>query len=160
MFDGLGALMMLCAGRMKYFFGKMTIYPDYPTEARELIMTFMYKYFPDKQKLMKLRLPVKVHNKEYAKMFNGSDFKEDYRILNAEVRKYGVNIPPLVNSYINLSPSMVYLGTGINDEFANVYDSGILFAFDELYPEKKKRHVESLKEEMRRLKKFITSKIQ
>jgi len=160
LFDGLGALMMLCAGRMKYFFGKMTIYPDYPTEAREMIMTFMYKYFPDRQKLMTLRLPVKLTNKEYAKMFNGSDFKEDYKILNTEVRKYGVNIPPLVNSYINLSPSMVYLGTGINDEFANVYDSGILFAFDELYPEKKKRHVESIKEEMRRFRDIILSKMQ
>lgn len=152
LFDGLGALMQIFEGRMKYFFGKMTIYPDYPKKAREMIQVFLRKYFGDKKKLVTLRIPVKVTTRQYDRLFDGKDFKENYRILNTEVRKLGVNIPPLVNSYMNLSPSMIYLGTGINDEFANIYDSGILIAFDELYPEKKKRHVESfLKEELNRI---------
>ena len=156
LFDGLGALMQLTSGRMKYFFGKMTIYPDYPQKAREMIQVFLKKYFGDKRHLVNLRIPVKVTTKRYDRMFNGNDFKENYKILNTEVRKLGVNIPPLVNSYMNLSPSMVYLGTGINDEFANIYDSGILIAFDELYPEKKKRHVETfLKEELTRILSII-----
>ena len=33
LFDGLGALIVLYNGRMKYFFGKMTTYPTYPQEA-------------------------------------------------------------------------------------------------------------------------------
>ena len=152
LFDGLGALMQIFEGRMKYFFGKMTIYPDYPKKAREMIQVFLRKYFGDKKKLVTLRIPVKVTTRQYDRLFDGKDFKENYRILNTEVRKLGVNIPPLVNSYMNLSPSMIYLGTGINDDFANIYDSGILIAFDELYPEKKKRHVESfLKEELNRI---------
>lgn len=152
LFDGLGALMQVFDGRMKYFFGKMTIYPEYPKKAREMIQVFLRKYFGDKRHLVELRTPVKVTTKKYDRMFNANDFKENYRILNTEVRKLGVNIPPLVNSYMNLSPSMIYLGTGINDEFANIYDSGILIAFDELYPEKKKRHVDSfLKEELNRI---------
>ena len=152
LFDGLGALMQVFDGRMKYFFGKMTIYPEYPKKAREMIQVFLKKYFGDKRHLVELRTPVKVTTKKYDRMFNANDFKENYRILNTEVRKLGVNIPPLVNSYMNLSPSMIYLGTGINDEFANIYDSGILIAFDELYPEKKKRHVDSfLKEELNRI---------
>ena len=152
LFDGLGALMQVFDGRMKYFFGKMTIYPEYPKKAREMIQVFLKKYFGDKRHLVELRTPVKVTTKKYDRMFNANDFKENYRILNTEVRKLGVNIPPLVNSYMNLSPSMIYLGTGINDEFAHIYDSGILIAFDELYPEKKKRHVDSfLKEELNRI---------
>ena len=159
LFDGLGALMQLTAGRMKYFFGKMTIYRNYPQAAREMIQVFLRKYFGDKRHLVSLRIPVKVTTKKYDRLFNGKDFKENYRILNTEVRKLGVNIPPLVNSYMNLSPSMVYLGTGINDEFADIYDSGILIAFDELYPEKKKRHVETfLKEELVRILRALRSK--
>lgn len=157
LFDGLGALTLLTAGRMKYFFGKMTIYPDYPKKAREMIQVFLKKYFGDKRHLTRLRIPVKVTTKKYDRMFSGNSFKENYKILNAEVRKLGVNIPPLVNSYMNLSPSMIYFGTGINDEFANIFDSGILISFDEMYPEKLERHVDSvIKEEfiklMRRLK--------
>ena len=152
LFDGLGALTLLTAGRMKYFFGKMTIYPDYPKRAREMIMVFLKKYFGDRKHLVKLRLPVKVTTKRYDRMFSGNSFKENYKILNTEVRKMGVNIPPLVNSYMNLSPSMIYFGTGINDEFFNALDSGILIAFDELYPDKMDRHVESVfKEELSRL---------
>lgn len=159
LFDGLGALMQLTAGRMRYFFGKMTIYPDYPKKAREMIQVFLRKYFGDKRHLVSLRIPVKVTTKKYERLFDGKDFKENYKILNTEVRKLGVNIPPLVNSYMNLSPSMIYLGTGINDEFANIFDSGILIAFDELYPEKKQRHVESfLKEELNRIRALIRNK--
>lgn len=159
LFDGLGALMQLTAGRMKYFFGKMTIYRNYPQAAREMIQVFLRKYFGDRRHLVSLRIPVKVTTKKYDRLFNGKDFKENFRILNTEVRKLGVNIPPLVNSYMNLSPSMVYLGTGINDEFADIYDSGILIAFDELYPEKKKRHVETfLKEELVRILRALRSK--
>ena len=159
LFDGLGALMILTAGRMKYFFGKMTIYPDYPKKAREMIMVFLKKYFGDKRHLTTRRMPVKVTTRKYDRMFGGNSYKENYKILNTEVRKLGVNIPPLVNSYMNLSPSLVYLGTGVNDEFANVLDSGILVAFDELYPEKKARHVETFLEEFAKFsKRFLRLK--
>ena len=79
LFDGLGALTLLTAGRMKYFFGKMTIYPDYPKRAREMIMVFLKKYFGDRKHLVKLRLPVKVTTKRYDRMFSGNSFKEKTR---------------------------------------------------------------------------------
>ncbi|MBQ9185347.1 MAG: GNAT family N-acetyltransferase [Bacteroidales bacterium] len=143
LFDGLGALTLVYPN-VKYFFGKMTIYPDYPREALDLIMVFLKKYFPDHQKLAELSIPVKPeHPQKYRHLFKGKSFKEGYRVLNAEVRAMGQNIPPLVNSYMNLSPSMKYLGTGINDEFADVYDSGILVSFEDLYPEKKQRYIDT-----------------
>lgn len=144
LFDGLGALTHIYPD-IKYFFGKMTIYPDYPREALDMIMVFLRKYFPDHQKLASVGIPVKPeHPQKYRPLFRGKTYKEGYRILNAEIRAMGLNIPPLVNSYMNLSPSMKYLGTGINDEFADVYDSGILVTFDDLYPEKKQRYIESV----------------
>ena len=143
--------MLLCAGRMKYFFGKMTIYPDYPKEGLDMIMYFLKKYFGNSDKIAKVRLPVNIENpKKWKKLFSGRDFKENYKILNTEIRRLGVNIPPLVNSYMNLSSEMIYFGTGINDEFADVLDSGILISFESLYPEKKRRHVESLDQDAAR----------
>lgn len=147
LFDGLAALMVHYKGRMKYFFGKATIYPDFNEQARDLIQYFLRKHFGMKRNLLRIRkeVPVK-YARRWRHILTGSDFKEDYKILNTEVRKMGVNIPPLVNSYMNLSSSMIYFGTGINDEFADIYDSGIMIDFDDMYPEKKKRHVESFKE--------------
>ena len=159
LFDGLGALITLYP-EMKYFFGKMTIYPDYPREALDLIMVFLRKYFPDHQKLVSVGIPVKPeHPQKYSRLFRGKSYKEGYRILNSEIRAMDLNIPPLVNSYMNLSPSMKYLGTGINDEFADVYDYGILVTFADLYPEKKQRYVDSfIKSGWERLKLILKKK--
>ncbi len=144
LFDGLVALGILYKDQVRYFFGKATIYPDYPEEARELIMAFLGKYFGKDKRLLKIRKEVKVKNKShYLKLFKGLDFKEGYRVLKAEVTRLGVFIPPLINTYMNLSPTMLYFGTGINDEFADVYDSGMLIDFENMYPEKRKRHADS-----------------
>ena len=156
LFDGLGALTILTDGRMKYFFGKMTIYPDYPKRGREMIQVFLKKYFGSRKKLIRLRNPVIVTTKRYSRMFSGLPFQEAYRVLNMEIRKLGVNIPPLVNSYMKLSATMLYFGTGVNDEFANVLDSGILISFDELYPDKIRRHIDSfLKTEFLKLRRRL-----
>mgnify|MGYP002623128200 CR=1 FL=1 len=144
LFDGIAALGVLYKKQVKYFFGKATIYREYPTEARELIMVFLNKYFGRKRRLIKIRKRVKVENPgKYRHLFKGKDYKEGYRILKAEITRMGVSIPPLVNTYMNLSPTMIYFGTGINDEFGDVYDSGILVTFKEMYPEKTRRHLET-----------------
>lgn len=141
LFDGIAALGVLYKKRISHFFGKMTIYKEYPQEAREIIMVFLRMYFGKKSRLIHIRKEVKVENKKkYLKLFKGNDFKEDYKVMKAEVMKHGVSIPPLVNTYMNVSPSMIYFGTGINDEFGDIYDSGILITFAELYPEKINRH--------------------
>lgn len=144
LFDGIAAIGILYKDRVKYFFGKATIYEDYPTEAREMIMCFMKKFFGKGARMISIRKEIKVEKPErYTKLFKGLEFKEAYRVLKAEVLKAGVSIPPLVNTYMNLSPTMIYFGTGINDEFHDVFDSGILITFDDLYPEKRQRHSES-----------------
>ncbi|MBR6932036.1 MAG: GNAT family N-acetyltransferase [Bacteroidales bacterium] len=144
LFDGVFALGVLYKERIRYFFGKMTIYPSYPVEAREMIMYFLNKYFGRNQSLIRIRKKVGIRNpRRFHHLFRSGSFKEDYKVLKAEVSKLGVSIPPLVNTYMNISPSLIYFGTGVNDEFADVLDSGMLVAFDEIYPEKKDRHVNS-----------------
>ncbi len=77
------------------------------------------------------------------KLFCHDTFKEDYKVLNTEVRKLGYNIPPLVNAYMGLSPTMRMFGTAINDGFGDVEETGILIAVDEILEEKRIRHIES-----------------
>lgn len=144
LFDGIGALGVLYKDRIRHFFGKATIYQEYPEQARRLIMYFMKKYFGKGSNMIRIRKEVKLEDtKELSKLFRGKDFKEGYRILKQEVQKTGAFIPPLVNTYMNQSPTMIYFGTGINDEFADVYDSGLLITFMDMYPEKRQRHYDS-----------------
>ncbi len=144
LFDGIAAICVLLNKRVKYLFGKATIYKEYPQEGREMIQYFLKKYFGRNSTMIHIRKPVKVEDsRRFTPLFRGKKFKDGYRVLKGEIQKMSVSIPPLVNTYMNLSPNMVYFGTGINDEFGDVYDSGILITFDDLYPEKHERHSES-----------------
>jgi len=144
LWDGLGAL-AIEKPDMKYFFGKMTMYPDYDREARDLIQHFLFKHFEDKEKLVVPVEPLKIEtDKAYMdSILTATDFKEDYKLLNAEVRKHGVNIPPLVNAYMSLSPTMKMFGGGINHEFSEAEETCIMITYDEIHQEKIERHVDS-----------------
>lgn len=144
LWDGLGSLTVINPD-IKYLFGKVTMYPSYIPTCRDMILYFMNKHFPDRDKLVTPITPLKTDT-DIARMeelFTGEDFKSDFRILNSEVHKYGLSIPPLVNAYMSLSPTMRMFGTAINDEFGNVEESGIFLAISEILEEKKRRHIES-----------------
>lgn len=144
LWDGLGSLTVVHP-EIKYLFGKVTMYPSYTERCRDLILYFLHKHFPDHDNLVRpiKPLPYVSDPAEMATIFTSDDFKEDYRILNAHVRSHGDNIPPLVNAYMNLSPTMRMFGTAINDEFGNVEESGIFFAVDEILDYKKRRHIDT-----------------
>ena len=144
LWDGLGALIIQLP-TMKYFFGKMTMYPEYNRQARDLIQHFLFKHFEDKEKLVTPIDPLVIETpKSYMdSILTEPEFKDDYKLLNAEVRKLGVNIPPLVNSYMSLSPTMKMFGGGINHEFSEAEETCILVTFDDIYDAKKARHVDS-----------------
>lgn len=144
LWDGLGALTVIMPN-VKYFFGKMTMYPSYIRRGRDMILYFLKKHFDDKDNLITPMKPLKIETDpaELAKLFSEDDFKADYRILNNEIRNMGYNIPPLVNAYMNLSPTMKLFGTAINYGFGDVEETGILIAVDEILEEKRVRHIDS-----------------
>ena len=157
LWDGLGALTVI-KPNVKYFFGKMTMYPSYIRKGRDMILYFLKKYFDDKENLILPMKPLKIESDEaeLERLFCGSNFNEDYRILNREIRALGYNIPPLVNAYMSLSPTMKLFGTAINYGFGDVEETGILIAIDEIWDQKRVRHIDSfIKEHPEALK--ITS---
>jgi len=150
LWDGLGALTVI-RPNVKYYFGKMTMYPSYIRKGRDMILYFLKKHFDDKENLIIPLKPlvIETDQKELEKLFCETDFKEDYKILNREIRKLGYNIPPLVNAYMGLSPTMKLFGTAINYGFGDVEETGILIAVDEILEDKRKRHIDSFISEHR-----------
>ena len=144
LWDGLGALTVV-KPNVRYLFGKMTMYPSYDRVARDMILFFLKKHFGDPDGLIVPMKPLKIEQDwaQMEKLFCEDDFKADYRILNREVRARGYNIPPLVNAYMGLSPTMKMFGTAINYGFGDVEETGILIAVDEILDEKRVRHIDS-----------------
>ncbi|MCI5560129.1 MAG: GNAT family N-acetyltransferase [Phocaeicola sp.] len=144
LWDGLGALTVIQPS-VRYFFGKMTMYPSYDRLGRDMILYFLQKHFPDRDNLIKPVNPLCLETDVsiLEALFCEDNFKADYKILNTEVRKLGYNIPPLINAYMGLSPTMRMFGTAVNDGFGDVEETGILIAVDEILEDKRVRHIES-----------------
>lgn len=140
--NGLGAILIQNPD-VRYYFGKITMYPHYNIEARDLILYFLRKYFSDKNNLvypheaLALETPVEFLSEQ----FNGGSYEKDYKILVQLVRQRHENIPPLVNAYMNLSSTMLFFGTSLNPGFGDVEESGILVTLDDVYDFKKDRHL-------------------
>lgn len=145
LWDGLGAL-MLKHSKVKYFFGKVTMYSSYNLRARNTLLNFLNLFFPDTESLVVPRHPLDIdeNNPYYRELFSADNYKESYKALSKEVRNLGENIPPLINSYMNISPSMKVFGTAINKHFGGVEETGILVNISDIYPEKIERHISPL----------------
>ncbi|MFO7616584.1 MAG: hypothetical protein R6V75_04990 [Bacteroidales bacterium] len=88
----------------------------------------------------------------YASVLNGKSYEEDYKILSKEIRALGLRIPPLINSYMSISPTMKTFGTAINDEFGMVEETGILITISDIYEDKVRRHFVSYIRDMLRIR--------
>lgn len=157
LWDGLGALTIIMPN-CKYYFGKMTMYPSFNRKGRDMILYFLKKHFGDKEMLIIPESPLQLEHseEELAAIFTEDDLKLDFKILNREVRALGMNIPPLVNAYMGLSPTMKMFGTAINDGFGDVEETGILIAVNEILEEKRVRHIDTFAKEHPELIKFTS----
>mgnify|MGYP000380311822 CR=1 FL=1 len=144
LWDGLGAVVLQNTD-IKYLFGKVTMYPQYPRAARNLILSFLNFYFPDTKELVRPIAPLTTEQelRLYQVSFEGLSFKEGYQILNKEVRALGTNIPPLINTYMNISGTMKTFGTALNLSFGEVEETGILVNTEDIFPSRKERHLDT-----------------
>ncbi|MBO4333466.1 MAG: GNAT family N-acetyltransferase [Paludibacteraceae bacterium] len=149
LWDGLGAL-MVSVPDTRYFFGKATIYPSYGIEACQLLFYFLRKYFGDTENLVYPHRPMPIPNDDerLSKVFTGKNYKEDYVILKEEAKKLGRTIPPLVNAYMSLSPTMRIFGTSVNDEFGDVWETGLIVKIADIFEDKKARHVNTYERDL------------
>ncbi len=148
LWDGLGAL-ILDNHHLKYLFGKVTMYPHFNQRARNMILYFLKRHFSDPDKLVTPLDPanIDIQEEEMRKLFRGWRYKDNYKILSREVRNLNENIPPLINAYMGLSPTMRTFGTFINHKFGDVEETGIMITLRDIYIEKINRHLASYKKD-------------
>ena len=144
LWDGLGSLVDIYP-EAKYYFGKVTMYPSLERTSRDMILYFIQKHFPDTENLVTVRpelnLPILSDTEWLESIFNADNYRDDYKILVKQVRERGAAVPPLVNAYMNLSPTLRSFGTALNPGFGKVEETGILMTISDMFEEKVKRHL-------------------
>ena len=144
LWDGIGALSVIHP-EVKYLFGKVTMYQHYNKQARDLLLYFMANHCPDPEGLLRPIKPLGYHGDTsgYAQYFTATTYLENYKTLIKQMRAMGENIPPLINAYLNISPTMRSFGTSPNEGFGAVEETGILVTIADIYEEKRRRHVDT-----------------
>jgi hypothetical protein len=144
LWDGLGAVWMQNP-HIKYFFGKVTMYTTFNRAARDLILYFLNKYFSDKDNLLSPFEPLGITTDRtlIESILCGKTYREDYKLLSQNVRARGENIPPLINAYMNLSPTMKVFGTAMNYSFGDVEETALMVTLNDMYDEKIERHIKT-----------------
>ena len=137
--DGIGAVMYNNPD-LRWMIGKVTIYPDYNENARELIYNYLLRFHKGEEGLIAPYKPVAILPLE-ADPFSGMDKQENYHLLQHAVREQGTVIPPMFSAYLNLTNDLRFFGNAINDELANVYETGIMVDLNTVYEEKKERYI-------------------
>lgn len=154
--DGLGAILVNYPDK-KYFFGKVTMYGHYNAEARNMLIYFLHKHFPAKKGLLEPINPLDLHIDIEAmeRLFTGEDYAEDHKILQRELKERGEFIPPMISSYMNVSPSMMTFDTVINTDFGEVEETGIMITIADMYPHKTERHTRGIERGAKPFRKLI-----
>jgi hypothetical protein len=103
-------------------------------------------YFPDPNQLAVPKFPLEQDYDEntFHDSIKGKDFKEGFKTLNQFIRSKGENVPPLINIYMHLSPTMRTFGTAMNPEFGGVEETAIMVKLADIYEDKKERHISPL----------------
>jgi len=144
LWDGLGALVHTVKSS-RYFIGKVTIYENFPLNARELIYEYMFRYFPDPDQLIVPKNTVHVSEKNEAlakELFIEKDVTSNYKVLQKAVRAEGETIPPMFSAYIGLTDTMRVFGSIVDPDFGNVYETGIMITMADLLEAKRKRYID------------------
>ena len=137
--DGIGAVMHNNP-EVRWMIGKVTIYPDYNEAARNLIYEYLRRYHTGEAGLFEPYNPLTT-NPLTTNPFTGDDPQENYHILQRAVREQGTVIPPMFSAYLNITNDLQFFGNAVNDELANVYETGIMVDLQTVYPEKKERYI-------------------
>lgn len=147
LWDGLGALIVLNP-KVEYFFGKVTMYSDYNSKARDILLSFMNYYFPDKENLVTPinELGIKTNTDKFIFSLKNLSYKEGHKLLGVKLKEFEERIPPLINSYMNLSDTMKTFGTALNSDFGDVEETGILVTISDMHTSKTERHIDTFRQ--------------
>ena len=127
-----------------YFSGKMMLSPTYSADARRLF-DFWSSFFPAREDLIHARPALRMEDEPVNDIEFDFDagFKANYSKLHDNLRRYGVTVPPLMNSYITLTEHIQSFGTVLNPWFGAAFETAILVPQRCINSKRRKQFIES-----------------
>ena len=145
LFDGLGTL-VVDHKDIQYFFGKVTMYKTYNRQARNMILYYLNKHFPDTHHLVTPKVDLippglKDEIDLLETIFIGNTEREDKKILIKSLRTIKETMPPLFNKYPEMSRKMKVFGNAINHHCGEVEETAIMIKIADIVEDYRRTYI-------------------
>lgn len=134
---------------IKYMIGPVSISGSYPKHAQEALIYFYTLYFGSDHTYLKAKSPYRLSDfvqAEFAQLFCGNDYNEDFRILKDYLKTFDVAVPTLYKQYSELCEEggAQFVDFGIDVEFNNCIDGYILVEIAKIKLAKRQRYIHNI----------------
>lgn len=128
--------------RAEYLCGRVTLYDELGVRARNLLVGYMQHSSMQTEVLMVAKQPFKagISRRRYSEIFVGETAEENYKILLLRMRAMRRRIPPIISSYLRLSPSLRLFDSYQNEDLGGVVESAIMLTIADFYEDVKRRY--------------------
>jgi len=139
LWDGLGALI---TKQSKYFLGRIVLYPNMNKIIRNLIIYFLEKHFNMGNSLLMPKIPFQpeIDRLQMEQILDENNPEGDIKKLRKIALASDETIPPLIQAYMKLSPTMQSVGATIDTSFGDLYEICIMITIQDIYPKYLKRY--------------------
>lgn len=126
----------------RYLFGRVSFYPSLGARATNLVVGFMRHAFAPYDPLITAHHPldIGISRLSFERIFQAETQTLNYRTLLRLIHLMGRRIPPIVTSYMRLSPSMRTFDAYLNSDLGNITEAAIMLDMNDLYDDVKRRY--------------------
>lgn len=132
---GLAALMHQYP-KLRYFFGKVTIFPSYHSTALQFLLQFLQLYYPDPDRLVYPKPGLEIlcadSSSKLTPFFSGANHDRDYQQLRQQLSALGESFPLTLRPYLKLTPHTRHFGAAFNAAFGQTIEIGILVPINQI----------------------------
>ncbi len=134
---------------IKYMIGPVSISGSYPKHAKEALVYFYTLYFGCDRQYLKAKSPFHLSdnvNAEFAEIFLGNDYEQDFRVLKDYLKTFDVAVPVLYKQYSELCEvgGAQFIDFGIDVDFNNCIDGYIMVEINKIKEAKRNRYIKEV----------------
>lgn len=146
LWQGLGAYVR-ANKNIRYLFGPVSLSDNFTLQAKSLLVYFYTHYFKPGESLVKHKEPFVIPKEilEYCQsIFCGDNYKEDFKILRAELDFLGYSVPTLYKQYADVCEEggVLFYDFGLDKEFNDCIDGFIFVDLNYMKAPKRKRYIQ------------------
>ncbi len=138
---GLGALVCEYPW-LRYFFGNVSIYANWPAAARDAVIGFLNAYHRGRQPLLIAREGCRYTPAAEVQQ-PAQDYDAAYQRMSSTLAADGLSVPPILVSYLRAAANVQTFDTALDSDFGGALETALMVSVDSVNDKTRKRFIDN-----------------